>query len=282
VKHPKAFTLIELLVVIAIIAILAAILFPVFAQAREKARQTACLSNMKQIGIGMAMYTQDFDECFPGGYNSYGNGSGWAGQVYPYVKSNAVFLCPDDVTPGDVCSYGYNSNMMYLPGGTAPGYPMGVQLSQLNAPSKTVALFEVVGNNSAGYTSVTQDKWCGLGCTGNSYSPAGTAWYSGPGGFSSGGLAYATGYLRNYYVEFQPTAEAYTSDFVPTSGRHQNGGVYLLADCHAKFLTGTLVDGGSNSTSGSSWCCPVTGSSMSQSQASGTGCTLVTATWSIN
>ena len=61
----KAFTLIELLVVIAIIAILAAILFPVFAQAREKARQTSCLSNMKQVGLGLLMYAQDYDENYP-------------------------------------------------------------------------------------------------------------------------------------------------------------------------------------------------------------------------
>ena len=90
------FTLIELLVVIAIIAILAAILFPVFAQAREKARAISCLSNMKQIGLGVTQYEQDFDETTPGGLNGYGGGSGWAGQIYPYVKSTQVFRCPSD------------------------------------------------------------------------------------------------------------------------------------------------------------------------------------------
>src|ERR687883_602422 len=68
-RRRDAFTLIELLVVIAIIAILAAILFPVFAQARAKARQTACLSNLKQIGTGLMMYTQDYDETYPGTFN---------------------------------------------------------------------------------------------------------------------------------------------------------------------------------------------------------------------
>src|SRR4051794_34579971 len=92
------FTLIELLVVIAIIAILAAILFPVFARAREQARRASCASNLKQLGLAVTQYTQDNDEHFPIGYNwrnMLTDPAGWAYEVYPYVKSQQVFLCPD-------------------------------------------------------------------------------------------------------------------------------------------------------------------------------------------
>src|SRR5438046_2456002 len=97
---PAAFTLIELLIVIAIITILAGILFPVFASAREKARQTTCLSNERQVGLALLQYAQDYDERMPSG-NITDRGRGWAGQSYPLVKSVAVFRCPDDATDGD-------------------------------------------------------------------------------------------------------------------------------------------------------------------------------------
>ncbi|MBM3458756.1 MAG: DUF1559 domain-containing protein [Armatimonadetes bacterium] len=93
-RNRRGFTLIELLVVIAIIAILAAILFPVFAQAREKARQAACMSNVKQIGLGVMMYSQDYDEKLPIlGVLAEGRGR-WMWQVNPYVKNRQVFTCP--------------------------------------------------------------------------------------------------------------------------------------------------------------------------------------------
>lgn len=99
----KAFTLIELLVVIAIIALLAAILFPVFARARENARRASCQSNLKQMGLGIYQYVQDYDERMPPSeqYNVYGAGAllssksrTWRSIIFPYVKSAQVYYCP--------------------------------------------------------------------------------------------------------------------------------------------------------------------------------------------
>jgi prepilin-type N-terminal cleavage/methylation domain-containing protein/prepilin-type processing-associated H-X9-DG protein len=98
----RGFTLIELLVVIAIIAILAAILFPVFAQAREKARAISCLSNEKQINLAILMYAQDYDENYPeDGIFYFYSGTGWASLVSPYMKSTQILWCPDDGGPSN-------------------------------------------------------------------------------------------------------------------------------------------------------------------------------------
>lgn len=110
-RSASAFTLIELLVVIAIIAILAAILFPVFARARENARRTSCQSNLKQIGLGMMQYAQDYDETLPAWYNGPSNVSNsttswkWNDSIYPYVKSEQVFTCPIDGAPNNEYVY---------------------------------------------------------------------------------------------------------------------------------------------------------------------------------
>src|SRR4028118_1205764 len=91
-KRKKGFTLIELLVVIAIIVILAAILFPVFARARENARRTSCLSNIKQVGLGIMQYTQDYDEMYPA---TNDNTAEYAlGRIGPYTKSDQLLTCP--------------------------------------------------------------------------------------------------------------------------------------------------------------------------------------------
>src|SRR5437868_10438570 len=106
-SNKRGFTLIELLVVIAIIAILAAILFPVFAQAREKARQTTCLSNEKQMGLALMQYVQDYDEHFPFDHwnDGIGNDVNWYGAIRPYTKSGTVqgtggmWTCPSQLDP---------------------------------------------------------------------------------------------------------------------------------------------------------------------------------------
>ena len=103
-SRKRAFTLIELLVVIAIIAILAAILFPVFAQARESARLTSCLSNMRQLGLALRMYSQDYDETYPNIYQGWGQGTNyqegwqWRNAIQPYTKNKGIMKCPSNPT----------------------------------------------------------------------------------------------------------------------------------------------------------------------------------------
>ena len=138
----RAFTLIELLVVIAIIAILAAILFPVFAQARAQARKTVCLSNLKQLALGTIMYTQDYDESFPPRYGSASSGAPpWAETIQPYVKSRKVAACTEmlpevqrNAFMGTYGWLGYGMNThLWRNATTAPATLAGIPFPSLTA-----------------------------------------------------------------------------------------------------------------------------------------------------
>jgi prepilin-type N-terminal cleavage/methylation domain-containing protein/prepilin-type processing-associated H-X9-DG protein len=193
----KAFTLIELLVVIAIIAILAAILFPVFAQAREKARQITCASNLKQLALAVTMYLQDNNETYPQGNAWWGdnwgdgnNQANWSVVIDPYIKSVGVFGCPDDALANQIYPKG-NTQMGLTESYAANGlqhisspyatncwgmFPTLVLTgivndSGVNVPSNTIMLAEVHSDNletagdganwTAGFDNVvTGSPWC--------------------------------------------------------------------------------------------------------------------------
>jgi len=158
----RGFTLIELLVVIAIIAILAAILFPVFAKAREKARQTSCLSNLKQLGTAVLMYTQDYDERFPPNYSYCVGGTQlfwWDDLVQPYVNNRQLFICPSSTVYGytyarppglpNPLDFTYDANAMGSTAGTdwGAGGPMrgsgvGQNLALVALPAECIMLCE--------------------------------------------------------------------------------------------------------------------------------------------
>ena len=283
------------MVVVAIIAVMSAILFPVFAHMRDRERdkQSDCLSNMKQLGVGFLLYQNDNDESNPNGVNSGGTGNGWAGQIYPYIKSSYAFICPSDSTVTsqytDHTSYGYNSQNVAL----SSAGPVGHDVALYAQPSKTVLLFEVRGSN--GYTIVRPNvasTRAGDFVPGDDYYPLGGGSPAGygvggpfdPSGFNSnagvaGGspttLKYATGYLRN---KRNGPAEA---DFAESIGRHNRGANYTMADGHAHFMLPVNVSGGYANTTASGTSCG--NGNPDNPTAAQTGCTdsTITATFNI-
>lgn len=212
-NHP-GFTLIELLVVIAIIAILAAILFPVFARARENARRSSCQRNLKQLGLGMLQYTQDFDEKhFTCSTLTGSHCPGWAGATYPYVKSKDVYKCPSDKSANGPSQVSYSENF---------NIPENSALSKYTAPAKTVVLFESTGYTvDVSATSPVETTSCNSNGNGGSRS------------------SYATGHIDNNYWSFHNGSGQDST----AEGRHFSGADYLMADGHVKWYMGSSVSG---------------------------------------
>ena len=233
----NGFTLIELLVVIAIIAILAAILFPVFAKVREKARMTTCLSNEKQMGLAILQYNQDYDERFPCGQQNIG-GSGWAGEVYSYVKSNAAFTCPDDSSA--VESYGMNE---ILAMGARPASDMtpdggALAMGALSSPARTVLVAETVECGAYKLPSyVVPSPAPGQFPTENTSPTVDGLNYSG----WDGGLNVASSVCTNLASGLNLGG---VTGYSLQAARHFNGSNFLLADGHAKYLQPSRVSPG--------------------------------------
>ena len=165
----RAFTLIELLVVIAIIAILAAILFPVFAQAKAAAKSTACLSNTFQLGLGLQLYLTDYDDrvFFRGNWANSRSGDTriigqgdsqnhyrWWNQIMPYVKNNQVFVCPADPLPTP--SNDNDGNPTILRSYIAICPAESLVLTSLPVPAETIVLTEKWGKD---WTGIRTDSW---------------------------------------------------------------------------------------------------------------------------
>jgi prepilin-type N-terminal cleavage/methylation domain-containing protein/prepilin-type processing-associated H-X9-DG protein len=233
-RRSLGFTLIELLVVIAIIAILAAILFPVFAQAREKARQSTCLSNARQMGLGLTMYAQDYDETYPWAAGLQPNTTPcWAGLIYPYVKNLAVFTCPSQPDL-DVAKFGlgkpdlykaagprnYSANSEVMPWLNGPatefGRPYNRQirtLASIPEPANTIAIFDV--SRAGQVLPLQQSHW----------------WWS----VLNDGVAYLAWKNPNDTESSKGAAGASPLDYVGLL-RHLGGANYVFADGHAKWF----------------------------------------------
>ncbi len=151
----KGFTLIELLVVIAIIAILAAILFPVFAKAREKARQSSCLSNTKQIMLAVMQYAQDYDETYPyaSSWGDPANRTLWVDALQPYIRNTQIIRCPSVQTA--TYGYGWNyQNFGYMSSAGGFSYNPGRALADVPQPAETILIGDNPDPGSYGASSL--------------------------------------------------------------------------------------------------------------------------------
>lgn len=222
----RGFTLIELLVVIAIICILAAILFPVFAAARSKARQSACMSNMKQIGMALQQYIQDNDTWYPTTSAEYANYSGpgrwasWMPMLFPYTKSTQVFYCPESK----------DQEINGLPGtaSTNPSYASPLMINGQAYPLYSIGANQwLFGDGSGGW-------YKGLLTTSMVHQPSLTAAYADStfALFNTANRVYNAGWMPS-------SATASTNPPIPPSpayARHNGGCIVGYADGHAKWV----------------------------------------------
>ena len=217
-----------------------------FARARENARRSACQSNLKQIGLGILQYSQDYDERFPSGVWSDLRGTGWGGQIYPYVKNVQIFKCPSDrftstfisanantstgnnFAPTYTCSYYYNPNFSGVtpyatPYNNTPGSPLNH--SQLTSAARTVLSWE-----STQTVIYLNPEGEGL----ENASPASN-------GYDHRGGVPATGELDGGYKGFSTNALAAG---VNSIARHLEGANYLAADGHVKWFKSEKISAG--------------------------------------
>lgn len=227
----KGFTLIELLVVIAIISILAAILFPVFARARENARRTSCLSNMKQMGLGMMQYTQDYDEMYPRAIQvdeaptpdgirwvpasaTVGNFWTWHQMIQPYLKSYQIFRCPSsdyDTYPPRYVNYSANRSLFQYYNTAA------VKIAGVQNTAETYAVVE------GGDYMLERTRVIG--------TPSGQFYVSGSSKFSTGGCGGVSATVPPNGIARDDCNNA----------RHFDGTNVAFADGHAKWLKSQVI-----------------------------------------